>query len=80
MVRGRRRARRVSALAGNRSVVMDPPANVIRAVLSGGFQPATAGTEAVGMPPFGHVLDDADTAAVVTFIRTQWATARRRCR
>jgi mono/diheme cytochrome c family protein len=24
------------------------------------------------MPPFGHVLDDADIAAVVTFIRTQW--------
>jgi mono/diheme cytochrome c family protein len=61
------------ALAGNRSVVMDPPANVIRAVLSGGFQPATAGNPRPwGMPPFGHVLDDVDTAAVVTFIRTQW--------
>jgi mono/diheme cytochrome c family protein len=61
------------ALAGNRSVVMDPPANVIRAVLSGGFQPATVGNPRPwGMPPFGHVLDDADTAAVVTFIRTQW--------
>ena len=31
------------ALAGNRAVVMDSPTNVIRAVLSGGFQPATAG-------------------------------------
>ena len=62
-----------SSLAGNRSVVMNPPANVIRAVLSGGFQPATAGNPRPwGMPPFGHVLDDADTAAVVTFIRTQW--------
>ena len=61
------------ALAGNRSVVMDPPANVIRAVLSGGFQPATAGNPRPwGMPPFGHVLGDADTAAVVTFIRTHW--------
>jgi mono/diheme cytochrome c family protein len=61
------------ALAGNRSVVMDPPANAIRAVLSGGFQPATAGNPRPwGMPPFGHVLDDADTAAVVSFIRTQW--------
>jgi mono/diheme cytochrome c family protein len=61
------------ALAGNRSVVMDPPANVIRAVLSGGFQPATSGNPRPwGMPPFGHVLSDADTAAVVTFIRTQW--------
>jgi len=61
------------ALAGNRSVVMDPPANVIRAVLSGGFQPATVGNPRPwGMPPFGHVLDDADIAAVVSFIRTQW--------
>ena len=61
------------ALAANRSVVMDPPANVIRAVLSGGFQPATAGNPRPwGMPPFGHVLDDAEVAAVVTFIRNQW--------
>lgn len=61
------------ALAGNRAVVMDQPANVIRAVLSGGFQPATAGNPRPwGMPPFGHVLDDADIAAVVTFIRNQW--------
>jgi mono/diheme cytochrome c family protein len=61
------------ALARNRSVVMDSPANVIRAVLSGGFQPATAGNPRPwGMPSFGHVLDDADVAAVVSFIRTQW--------
>ena len=61
------------ALAGNRSVVMEPPTNVIRAVLSGGFQPATAGNPRPwGMPPFGHVLDDADTAAVVSFIRAEW--------
>jgi mono/diheme cytochrome c family protein len=62
-----------AALAGNRSVVMEPPTNVIRAVLSGGFQAATAGNPRPwGMPPYGHVLDDADTAAVVTFIRTKW--------
>jgi mono/diheme cytochrome c family protein len=64
------------ALAGNRSVVMDSPANVIRAVLSGGFQPATAGNPRPwGMPPFGHVLNDAQVAAVVTFIRNQWGNA-----
>ena len=64
------------ALAGNRSVVMDPPVNVVRAVLSGGFQSATAGNPRPwGMPPFGHVLDDADTAAVVTFIRNQWGNS-----
>jgi mono/diheme cytochrome c family protein len=61
------------ALAGNRAVVMQPPVNVIRAVLSGGFQPATAGNPRPwGMPPFGHVLDDADIAAVVTYIRSEW--------
>jgi mono/diheme cytochrome c family protein len=61
------------ALAGNRSIVMEPPTNVIRAVLSGGFQPATAGNPRPwGMPPFGHVLDDADAAAVVSFIRNEW--------
>ena len=61
------------ALSGNRAVVMDSPANVIRAVLSGGFQPATAGNPRPwGMPPFGHVLGDEEVAAVVTFIRTQW--------
>ena len=64
------------ALAGNRSVVMDQPANVIRAVLSGGFQPATAGNPRPwGMPPFGHVLDDTEVADVVTFIRTQWGNS-----
>lgn len=61
------------ALAGNRSVVMNPPANAVRAVLGGGFQPATAGNPRPwGMPPFGHVLDDRDIAAVVTFVRNQW--------
>lgn len=64
------------ALAGNRSVVMDPPVNAIRAVLSGGFQPATAGNPRPwGMPPFGHVLNDADIAAVITYIRGAWGNA-----
>jgi mono/diheme cytochrome c family protein len=61
------------ALAGNRSVVMELPANVIRAVLSGGFQPATTGNPRPwGMPPFGHVLADVEVAAVVTYIRNAW--------
>ena len=64
------------ALAGNRTVVMDPPSNVIRAVLSGGFQPATPGNPRPwGMPPFGHVLDDAEVAAVITFIRNEWGNS-----
>jgi mono/diheme cytochrome c family protein len=49
---------------------------IVGAVLGGGFQPATAGNPRPwGMPPFGHVLDDVDTAAVVTLIRNQWGNA-----
>ena len=61
------------ALAANRAVTMDVPANVIRAVLSGGYLPATAGNpRPYGMPPFAHVLGDAEIADVVTFIRGSW--------
>jgi mono/diheme cytochrome c family protein len=27
------------------------------------------------MPPFAHILDDAEAAAVVTYIRTAWENA-----
>jgi mono/diheme cytochrome c family protein len=61
------------ALAGNRAVTMAVPANLVRAVLSGGYLPATAGNpRPYGMPPFAHVLDDAAIAAVVSFIRSSW--------
>ena len=61
------------ALAGNRSVTMEPPVNIIRTVLAGGFAPATAGNpRPFGMPPFFQVLDNAEVAAVVTFIRSAW--------
>ena len=54
-------------LAGNRAVTMDVPANIVRIVLHGGFPPATAGNpRPYGMPPFLHVLDDADIAAVAS--------------
>jgi mono/diheme cytochrome c family protein len=60
-------------LAGNRAVTMDIPANLIRIVLSGGYLPATAGNpRPYGMPPFAHVLSDADIADVVTYIRSSW--------
>ena len=46
-----------AALAGNRAVTMDVPANLIRVVLSGGFLPATAGNpRPYGMPPYAHVM------------------------
>jgi mono/diheme cytochrome c family protein len=60
-------------LAANRAVTMKIPTNLIRVVLSGGYLPATAGNpRPYGMPPFAHVLSDADIAAVVTYIRASW--------
>ena len=61
------------ALAGNRAVTMHSPTNVVRMVLQGGYMPATQGNpRPQGMPPFLHVLDDKEIAAVVTFIRNAW--------
>jgi len=61
------------ALAGNRAVTMRIPANLIRIVLSGGFLPATQGNpRPYGMPPFSHVMNDADIAAVLSYVRASW--------
>ena len=61
------------ALAGSRAVNMDTPVNLIQAVRRGGFLPATAGNpRPFGMPPFGHVLDDTEIAAVLTYVRGSW--------
>jgi mono/diheme cytochrome c family protein len=66
-------SRAYPALAGNRAVMLDPPANVVRMVQLGGFPPATEGNpRPFGMPPFMTVLSDAEIAAVVTYIRTAW--------
>jgi mono/diheme cytochrome c family protein len=60
-------------LAGNRAVLMDSPRNLVQIVKHGGFLPATGGNpRPYGMPPFGHVLDDADITAVLSFIRSSW--------
>jgi mono/diheme cytochrome c family protein len=60
-------------LAGNRAVRMDSSANLVQVVRHGGFLPATEGNpRPYGMPPFGHVLDDAEIAAVLTYIRGSW--------
>lgn len=64
------------ALAGNRAVTMDPPANLIRVLLNGGYPPSTAGNpRPYGMPPFSHRLDDAEIAAVATYLRASWGHA-----
>ena len=61
------------ALAGNRAVTMVPAINAIRIIISGGFPPATAGNpRPYGMPPLGQELNDADIAAVLSFVRNRW--------
>lgn len=60
-------------LAGNRSVLMASPTNLIQIVRRGEFQPATAGNpRPLGMPPFAQVLDDEGIIDVLTFIRGAW--------
>jgi mono/diheme cytochrome c family protein len=63
-------------LAGNRAMTMDEPVNAIRSVLHGGFPPGTAGNpRPYGMPPFSHVLDDQQAAAVISYARATWGNA-----
>ncbi len=64
------------ALAGNRAVAMHTPANAVHMVVEGGFAPATAGNpRPFGMPPFATVLNDAEVAQVLTFVRGSWGHA-----
>ncbi len=68
--------RAVPALAGNRLVTMNPPANLVRAIALGGFGAATAGKpRPFGMPPFAHVLSDEQIGAVATHLRSSWGAA-----
>ena len=61
------------ALAGNRMVTMDPPANLVRVIVHGGYLPATAGNpRPFGMPPFAQVLSDSEIAAIASFLRSSW--------
>ena len=70
---GEGRAGAYPALAGNRAVTMARTDNLVQTVLQGGFAPATAGNpRPFGMPPFQLQLNDAQTAAVLTFIRNAW--------
>ena len=63
-------------LAGNRAVLMDPPANLLHIVLGGGFAPATAGNpRPFGMPPYATTLSDSEIAAVLTMIRNSWGNS-----
>jgi mono/diheme cytochrome c family protein len=63
-------------LAGNQSITMSSPVNSIRMVLNGGYAPGTKkNPRPYGMPPFNHILDDAQVAAVVTYIRVAWGNS-----
>jgi mono/diheme cytochrome c family protein len=60
-------------LAGNPSITMATPVNPIRIVLNGGYPPGTRkNPRPHGMPPFSHILNDDEVAAVVTYIRVAW--------
>lgn len=60
-------------LAGNRTVTMEPPANLVRVIVHGGYLPATAGNpRPFGMPPFAQTLTDGEIAAVTTWLRRAW--------
>jgi len=60
-------------LAGNQSITMSSPVNSIRMVLNGGYSPGTMkNPRPHGMPPFSHILNDEEVAAVVTYIRVAW--------
>lgn len=61
------------ALAGNRSVVLQPAINSLRLILHGGYPPSTAGNPyPYGMPAFAPLLNDEEVAAVATYIRSAW--------
>jgi len=60
-------------LAGNQSITMSSPVNSIRMVLNGGYAPGTRkNPRPHGMPPFAHLLNDEEVAAVITYIRVAW--------
>ncbi len=60
-------------LANNQSIVMASPVNALRMVLNGGYPPGTAkNPRPHGMPPFAHLMTDAEVAAVMTYVRVAW--------
>ncbi len=63
-------------LAGNQSITMASPVNSIRMVLNGGYAPGTMkNPRPHGMPPFNHILNDQEAAAVLTYIRVAWGNS-----
>lgn len=70
---GEGRAGAYPALAGNRAVTLARSDNLVQTVLQGGYAPATThNPRPFGMPPFQLQMNDAQIAAVLTFIRNAW--------
>jgi mono/diheme cytochrome c family protein len=70
---GQGQANAYPPLAGNQSITMESPVNSIRMVLNGGYSAGTRkNPRPYGMPPFSHILNDDEVAAVVTYIRVAW--------
>lgn len=71
--RGEGLAPSAPALAGNRTLTLDPPVNLIRTVLYGGYAPGTAGNpQPYGMPPYHATLSDQDIADLLSYLRGAW--------
>lgn len=71
--RGQGTAGAFPALAGNATVTMAEPRNLLLVLLEGGYPPSTRlQPHPHGMPPFGHVLSDAQVAAVANYVRNAW--------
>ena len=63
-------------LVRNRSLANPVPANAIKALLYGGYAPATsANPRPYGMPPYAGKLAETDIAAVLTYVRASWGNA-----
>lgn len=61
------------AMKGNATLAMDNPQTVISVVLNGiPTQTFTNGQRMYAMPPFAHRMDDAEIAALVSWIRAEW--------
>jgi mono/diheme cytochrome c family protein len=60
-------------LRGNRTVLQNPPVNLLQTVLYGGFGPSTAGhPRPFGMPPYVLTLSEQELADLMTFVRAAW--------
>lgn len=61
------------AMRGNATLAMDNPQTLIKVVLNGiPTQTFTNGQRMYAMPPFAHVLEDSEIAALISWMRAEW--------